>query len=90
MYLSDYRWMRNLNSQVLNHSDIFESNYQVDPTDGEYQLIIFGQSINNQSFLGKFYAYSDEDFCLLADFPHERIVYPILKPASLSLCTCTE
>jgi len=37
-----------------------------------------------------FYDYPNEDFCLFAKFPHNKLVFPQLKPIQYSNCTCTE
>ena len=37
----------------------------------------------------KIYSYPDEDFCLFRDFPHSRLVYPIIEPGKEIECTCT-
>ena len=35
------------------------------------------------------YEYPDEDICLFRDFPHNHMVYPILRPGKQLKCTCT-
>jgi hypothetical protein len=35
------------------------------------------------------YEYPNEDLCLFTEFPHERLVYPIIIPGKQLECTCT-
>ena len=37
------------------------------------------------------YEYLDEDFCLFSNFPHEKLVYPLIQPGKNVLinCSCT-
>ena len=37
------------------------------------------------------YEYLDEDFCLFSNFPHEKLVYPLIQPGKNALinCSCT-
>ncbi len=38
-----------------------------------------------------FYTYPEEDICYFKDFPHSKLVLPILKPNNnVSSCTCTQ
>ena len=37
-----------------------------------------------------FYDYTDKDFCFFSDFPHQKLIVPILKPIYKSSCSCTE
>ena len=37
-----------------------------------------------------FYEFPNEDFCLFAKFPHNKLVFPQLKPIQYLNCTCTE
>jgi len=39
--------------------------------------------------LKKQYTYSDKDFCLFKNFPHEKLVYPIINTKSDLECSCT-
>ncbi len=34
------------------------------------------------------YTYPDEDFCYFKDFPHKRLVFPVLKPTQTKNCSC--
>ena len=37
------------------------------------------------------YGYPDEDFCLFSQFPHDKLVYPLIQPGDNALinCSCT-
>jgi len=39
--------------------------------------------------LKKQYTYSDKDFCLFKNFPHEKLVFPIINTKSDLECSCT-
>ncbi len=41
------------------------------------------------SAFNKAYVYPSEDICLFKDFPHTRLVMPILNPFRFINCTCT-
>ena len=49
-------------------------------------VLLIYQSIENVTY----YSYPNEDLCLFKDFPHQRLVVPILRPNTKSECTCTE
>ncbi len=44
--------------------------------------------IEDSGLLYKQYSYSDEDFCIFALFPHEKLILPILNN-SVKACSCT-
>ena len=35
------------------------------------------------------YEYPDEDFCLFSNFPHDKLIYPLIQPGSDINCSCT-
>ena len=37
-----------------------------------------------------YYEYPNEDFCYFKNFPHEKIVLPVLKPNHNLTCSCTQ
>ena len=37
----------------------------------------------------KIYEYPNEDICLFKEFPHHRLVYPVMTPGKELECTCT-
>lgn len=39
--------------------------------------------------LSKSYRYPEKDFCLFKDFPHNRVVFPIINGKKNLICTCT-
>jgi len=79
LFVFNNKWLQYLNQDMhtLNLNQIDEINM--------FALIIY-QSIENVTF----YNYPDEDFCLFKEYPHNRLVIPILKPNSKSICSCTE
>jgi hypothetical protein len=58
--------------------------YGKDPTE---KLLV--QIWHSNNILAKTYDYPDEDFCLFAHFPHERLVYPVIRPEGFINCSCT-
>ena len=53
-----------------------------------FMRIRFQNSRNFNSFIS-IYEYPNEDICLFKDFPHNRLVLPILSTGKLLDCTCT-
>ena len=47
------------------------------------------QHLNNISSFDPIYEYPDEDICNFRDFPHDRLVFPVLVPGRILNCTCT-
>jgi hypothetical protein len=77
------RWLQSLNYKVnLNLHDPNEVEMNIDKL---LFLIIF-QTFSSVTF----YDYPDKDFCFFSDFPHQKLIEPILKPINKSKCTCTE
>jgi hypothetical protein len=37
-----------------------------------------------------YYNFPDEDLCYFSEFPHRKLVFPVLKPNHNSTCTCTK
>jgi len=49
-------------------------------------LLVIDQTFPNLTL----YNYPNEDFCLYSKFPHNKLVFPQLKPIEYSSCSCTE
>ena len=49
-------------------------------------LLVFNQLFYNLTF----YDYPNEDFCYFKRFPHNKLVWPTLKPNLKTQCSCTE
>ena len=45
--------------------------------------------IHSYNIFSYTYDYPDEDFCLFRDFPHEKLVYPLIDPGYKINCSCT-
>jgi hypothetical protein len=72
-------WMRHLNSQVkvdLNDENEIKANLGK-----QFRLSMFD--------LAQQFKFSDEDICLFKDFPHDRLVFPLISTSSTIECTCT-
>ena len=50
---------------------------------------LFLQLVDNDFPFKKRYTYPDSDLCLYKDFPHQRLVYPILDVNNNTTCTCS-
>ena len=79
------QWMNSLNSHVrVNLSS---------PTDVKLNIkklwvLVLEHPTSFVSF-DQVYEYPDEDLCLFREFPHDRLVYPILYPGKQINCSCT-
>ena len=74
LFSRNNKWLRSLNP-LWNRQKLFD-----------FFVLVVYQSMSNVTF----YEYPDEDFCHFKSFPHEKLVRPMLKPASKSECTCLE
>jgi hypothetical protein len=78
IFVTNNKWLKYLNKDIIVEDlNNFNENILV--------LLIY-QSIENVTY----YSYPNEDLCLFKDFPHQRLVVPILRPNTKSKCTCTE
>ena len=76
-------WLEHLNSDI-----------DVDPAqpDAVYYygskniVLVLNQLFSNLTF----YDYPDEDICLFKNFPHRKLVWPLLMPNFKTKCSCTE
>jgi hypothetical protein len=74
------KWMSDLNAHVtLNESvnlssDMFRLRFRFSP-----HTVSFSQV----------YEYPSEDLCLFKQFPHERLIVPMIEPGAALKCTCT-
>jgi hypothetical protein len=76
------KWMNylNLNLSISNRSGRVQF---------ENRLIIEFAYLKRSVSFDSIYEYPNEDLCLFKDFPHERLVYPIIVPGKRLECTCT-
>ena len=81
----DIAWMAHLNYYV--NVDIFNAS-DIAAHIGLRLRLRFQNRKNKYSFQSV-YEYPDEDFCRFYDFPHNRLVYPIIVPGLRLNCTCT-
>ena len=78
-------FMRNLFSNGLGWMTFINSGVNITDLNNETQVREYGDQdfilVLHQNFKSfHYYTYPDEDFCLFADFPHERLVLPKLDP----------
>jgi len=82
LFARNNKWLENLNSKYE----------PIDP-DGDVKPFLLRSIFLTifQSFPKvTFYDYPNEDFCLFSKFPHNKLVFPQLRPNHNSNCTCTE
>jgi hypothetical protein len=78
------KWLQYLNNKVYVNDLSIKYNFQR----------IFGLIIEQTHFNHSYYNFPDEDFCYFKDFPHNKLVMPVLKPFELkqlnSVRSCTK
>jgi len=77
IFMKNNKWL-----QYLNYNQKISSIYKINIR--EVLFLVLYQNLPNLVV----YTYPDEDFCYFKDFPHEKLVFPVLKP-SQTKCTCT-
>jgi len=70
----------------LNYDVNLENIYDIKNNHDKILFLVLFQTYSNFSY----YEYPDKDFCYFKDFPHQRLVFPQLRPVSNLNCTCTE
>ena len=80
---NDLVWSFALNGDV--RVDLSNATQLADPAVRQSQFKLRISDTNDTS-----YAFPDEDFCLFKDFPHAKLVFPIINTRqTLPYCTCT-
>ncbi len=82
LFARNNKWLENLNSKYE----------PIDP-DGDVKPFLLRSIFLTifQSFPKvTFYDYPNEDFCLFHKFPHNKLVFPLLRPNHNLTCSCTE
>jgi len=82
LFAKNNKWFEYLNSDLK----------PIDPNGQNEPLLkqsIF-LTIYQTFFRVTFYDYPNEDFCLFCKFPHNKLVFPTLRPNHNSSCSCTE
>jgi hypothetical protein len=77
IFMKNNKWL-----QFLNYNQKITKPVPFNQT---FFLILF-QSLPRVTY----YEYPNEDFCYFKDFPHEKIVLPVLKPSHNLTCSCTQ
>jgi hypothetical protein len=77
---SGLKWLSYINRDVR-YSNETEIDYRL------LAILRFLLIKNGVSF-DPIYEYPNEDICLFKDFPHERLVFPLLVPGKQLSCTC--
>jgi hypothetical protein len=73
------QWMDSLNINKSKKSKKHAKNSLI------LKFIYLKQSVSFDSI----YEFPNEDLCLFKEFPHERLVYPLIVPGKQLECTCT-
>lgn len=82
-------WMKHLNEDLDGKLNINEfEGYFNSENENKYYLIKKQIFIELKDEKGV-YEYPEKDFCLFKDFPHSRLVYPIISTNLELNCTCT-
>lgn len=83
IFVRNNKWLDSLNTHVF--VDL-RNNPPLSQLWKSVLLLVFYQVLSGVSV----YKYPDEDLCYFRNFPHERLVIPVLKPERASSCSCTE
>jgi len=85
------------NVLVRNNKWFVSLNYDLIPIDlndldqiRRNNMYIIGLVIYQRFYNHTFYDYPDKDFCFFKDFPHNKLVFPKLRPNFKTKCSCTE
>ena len=86
---SDENWWNCIN--ILVYIDLNNLNQVEKNLDRSVMLEIVQKNSNLNSRLSftKAYTFPDEDFCLFRNFPHNKLVYPLIVSSVKIECTCT-
>lgn len=76
---SDQTWMKYLNSNIT--VDL-TNQIEISKNKDNRMILVLGD-------LTKSYKYPEEDFCLFRSFPHNKLVFPVVKTLDNLECTCT-
>jgi hypothetical protein len=87
LFSKNIKWFMNLNFNLesVNLDDLLIIDQKMSLLKKSIYLKIF-QTFPRVTF----YDYPNEDFCLFSKFPHNQLVFPLLKPNHNSTCSCTE
>jgi hypothetical protein len=85
LFATNNKWFEYLNND-LNPIDLDGPDVYVSLFMQESIFLIIYQTFSKVTL----YDYPNEDFCLFSKFPHDKLVFPKLKPIQYSTCSCTE
>jgi hypothetical protein len=83
---SGMEWMKFLNYNIKKYN--LSSNIPSKEINRNLLLVRFQYQKKFVSF-EPIYEYPNEDICIFKNFPHNRLVYPIISPGKKLKCTCT-
>ena len=77
----NFEWLRSLNPEVSINAD-----NETEQTNVDNQMKQFKLTMRDDS---ESYAFPDRDFCLFQEFPHNKLIFPIIHTAPNLDCTCS-
>jgi len=88
LFTQNTKWFINLNfnSKSINPDDLLTTDLELKPFLKKSIYLKIFQSFSRVTF----YDYPNEDFCLFHKFPHNKLVFPLLRPNHNLTCSCTE
>lgn len=79
IFMKNNKWLNYLNyDQFFNRTKVVSFNQTC--------FLVLYQTLPRVTL----YQYPDEDFCYFKNFPHDKLVMPVLKPNHNTNCSCTE
>ena len=77
--------LTSLNNKWLNYLNL-DVNLFSNQNPKKFILLTIFQTFSNVTY----YDYPEADLCYFQNFPHDKLVLPLLKPNYKSSCSCTE
>ncbi len=87
-HVDNMKWLLDLNTRIPAGVVNFDDPKTVRNHIHNVMVIIF-EFLHFKSKFSKTYEYPPQDICLFKDFPHTRLVLPVLHPNKFLNCTCT-
>ena len=75
------KWLNNINYDIDINLEYNFARYHK-----RFVVLVIYQTFAQSTF----YTYPNEDFCYFQSFPHNKLIFPILRPSNKTSCSCTE
>ncbi len=85
LFAKNNKWLEHLNFD-FEPIDPNDSPRNIEPFLKQSIFLVIYQTFSHVTF----YDYSNEDICFFEKFPHNKLVFPQLRPNHNSSCSCTE